>query len=220
VADGNLHFRVQYFEERDEQSQYKRFEKQHDTLKEDVWRMKLHHSSELTSHGNQVAPVIIGLSNFEFEMKNNQKWFSAPFFTFTRGYRMLLKVSTHWQNVTLKRSIVYVNLYLTRGPFDDELEESGLWPFRGEFTIELLDQKSNLIHYSRTVLLSKDVCTECVQRVMVNDVSLHSWKIHFIPLNYILSDIDFWRHYYKNDNLYFRVSYTQLCNRQQNCWSK
>ena len=48
---------------------------------------------------------------------------------------------------------VSVFLYLMKGSHDDELEQSGHWPLRGTFTIELLNQKIDYDHYSRMVQL-------------------------------------------------------------------
>ena len=35
-----------------------------------------------------------------------------------------------------------------KGPHDDKLEQSGHWPLRGTFTIELLNQLNDSDHYS------------------------------------------------------------------------
>ena len=47
---------------------------------------------------------------------------------------------------------VSVFLHLMKGPHDDKLEQSGHWPLRGTFTIELLNQLNDSDHYSHIVL--------------------------------------------------------------------
>ena len=46
-----------------------------------------------------------------------------------------------------KGTHVSVYLYLMKGPHDDELEQSGHWPLKGTFTIELLNQLNDSDHH-------------------------------------------------------------------------
>jgi len=67
------------------------------------------------------------MSNFTEKVKNKKKWISNPFFIFEGGHKMCLIVyaagdgdgeSTH----------ISVFLRLMKGPYDDELEQSGHFP--------------------------------------------------------------------------------------------
>jgi len=47
--------------------------------------------NQLSSHSNQIVPVIIKMSNVSEKMKNKEEWSSKPFFAFKGGYKLLLK---------------------------------------------------------------------------------------------------------------------------------
>ena len=97
---------------------------------------------------NQVAPVIFKLSKFSQWLKAKEEWDSSPFIAFKEGYQMYLKVyATGYGDG--EDTHISVFLYLMKGPFDDKLEQSGHWPLRGTFTIELLNQLNDSDHYSR-----------------------------------------------------------------------
>ena len=154
-----------------------------------------------------VAPVILKVDDFTEKMKNNEKWFSDPFFAFWRGYKMCLRVDSYGGGYGGYGSYgggygsyggyggysggfggygggfgsygggfggyggsyrggydgsrrVTVFLYLMKGPYDDELEQSGHWPLRGMFKVELLDQVN--IQYSKhlTIMFQETILTE------------------------------------------------------------
>ena len=62
-------------------------------------------------------------------------------------------------------TIVSVYLCLMKVPYDDKLEQSGHWPLRGTFTIELLNQLNDSDHYSRMIQFHHHCCSECTNRV-------------------------------------------------------
>ena len=99
---------------------------------------------------------------------------------------------------------ISVFLYLTKGPYGDDLAESGLWPLRGIFSIELLNQFSDKDHYTRTVKFSTDTPNECPNRVVSGDRESSGWGAsHFLSHE----DILYHGKYLKNNILYFRISY-------------
>ena len=95
---------------------------------------------------DQVAPVTIKLSKFSQWVDSKQIWLSNTFFAFEGGYQMFLSINI--VNCIDETTYVSVFLYLIRGPHDDELEQSGHWPLKGIFTIELLNQLDDSDHYS------------------------------------------------------------------------
>ena len=156
----------------------------------------------------QVSPVIIKMPYFKQELSTIQPivWFSEPFFAFEEGYKMCLKVypagygdgeGTH----------VSVYLYLMKGPHDDKLEQSGHWPLRGTFTIELLNQLNDKRHVSYTKTLYSDLCNECTARVRNSTVAPWGWGcpqfISHAAILYHNRDI-----YMQNDTLHFRISFS------------
>ena len=140
----------------------------------------------------QVAPAFLSAHN------DNKTQFSKPFFTFEGGHLMCLSVYLNGRDDEDIYGSVY--LHLLKGPHDDKLEESGHFPLRGMFEIKLLNPLYNYNHHSRMYLMSIDSCIECTKRVMYEGGMAKGYGGKFILQN------DF-PYYYKNDTLYFRVSY-------------
>ena len=152
----------------------------------------------------QVAPVIYKVTDFSKWLKSKEVWYSSPFFAFTEGYQMHLKVYL----VDASEGIQYISVYLdlTKGLHDDKLEQSGHWPLRGTFTIELLNQLNDSDHYSHKVQFHHYWCSECTNRVLEEVMAFKGrGKSHFISYNTLLH-----RGYYNNDFLVFRVSYEHM----------
>ena len=148
----------------------------------------------------QVAPVTFRVTHFSQWLKNEEVWYSSPFFAFVEGYQMHLKV----YSVDGTHMSVYV--HLTKGVYDDKLEQSGYWPLRGTFTIELLNQLNDDNHYSCMVQFHHYWCSVCTNRVLEEVIAdIGRGKSHFIPFDILL------RHgYYSNDSLIFRISYEHM----------
>ena len=87
-----------------------------------------------------------------------------------------------------------------KGPHDDKLEQSGHWPLRGTFTIELLNQFTDNDHYTRSMLLSGYLCSDCTNRVVEGDIAtgvgFDQFISHDIIPDYVIEDV-----------LQFRISY-------------
>ena len=78
---------------------------------------------------------------------NGDRWISQPFFTHPQGYKMCLKVAANGQG-SGKGTHITVGVYLMKGEFDGQLE----WPFRGDITIQLSNQKGDGKHnFTRTI---------------------------------------------------------------------
>ena len=166
-----------------------------------LWSTHLWLSSEMP---NQVAPVIVKVSSFIKKVTDEEVWSSNPFFAFGGGYQMCLKVYTAGRGNS-KGTHVSVYLHLTKGPHDDKLEQSGLWPLRGTFTIELLNQLNDSDHYSRIVQFHHHICSECTNRVLGtvedNGYGYAKFILHDTLLNHTHN------RYHKSDFLIFRISY-------------
>ena len=90
------------------------------------------------------------MTNFQFHKKSNDHWVSQPFYTHTQGYKMCLRVTANGQG-SGKGTHITVAVCLMKGEFDDQLE----WPFKGDITIQLLNQQEEGGHYSRTIYQAK-----------------------------------------------------------------
>ena len=154
---------------------------------------------------NQVAPVTFVMRNFTEKMKNKNHWYSSPFLAFTEGYQMCLRVVTvgYYSNEDTDVSVL---LYLMKGPHDDKLEQSGHWPLRGTFTIELLNQLNNNDHFIYTTSLYHYLCNKCTTRVTDGDIAPKGWgSRYYISREAILHQNS--KQYFNNDALHFRISY-------------
>ena len=92
------------------------------------------------------------------------EWHSSPFLAFEGGYQMCLRVYPAGNGMG-EGSHVSVFLALMKGPHDNKLGQSGHWPLRGTFTIELLNQHNDSHHHICMVQLHCHLCSECTERV-------------------------------------------------------
>ena len=156
-----------------------------------VWKWSTYLDTEaaMLLSGIELLPVIIKLSNFTEMKQRNDTWLSKPFYTHSNGYKMQLVVLPN--DVNNSDTHMAVCLRLLHGPFDEEL----LWPMRGEFEVELLNQSSNSMHYS----------------VICSITNLESSKITTHKFGYICHELLTATNAYiflKHDNIYFQV---QVC---------
>ena len=160
-------------------------------LEANPWPLLLKHYGTKSTHGNEVAPVILKMSDFTHVTNRYQEWSSVPFMAFTKGYRMHLAVKKN----TISKGIS-VCLYLMKGPHDDQLQNAGQWPLimSGNFTVELLNQLSDRDHYTQTIAYT---CSGCMQQTKEGKKAKYGYEVSF-PL---------YETHLKDDILYFRVSY-------------
>ena len=85
------------------------------------------------------------------------------FYTHPHGYRMCIRVDPKGFGGG-KGTHVSVFTYLMKGPFDDHLK----WPFRGEITIQIVNQVGDRHHVERTIPYNDETPDECPGRVTDN----------------------------------------------------
>ena len=157
---------------------------------------------------NQIAPVTLVMPNFTEKMKNKDHWYSSPFLAFTGGYQMCLRIVTvgYYSDEDTDVSVL---LYLMKGPHDDKLEQSGYWPLRGTFAIEILSQHNNSNHFIYTIPLYHYLCNICTTKVTDGDIAPKGWgSKHYISREAILHHNS--KQYFNNDALHFRISYEDI----------
>ena len=155
---------------------------------------------KLLEQSNSILPAIFTLPNFSEKMKNMEEWYGNSFLAFNGGYLMMLEVCVTGYGDG-KGTHVSVFLRLMRGPYDNELQQSGHWPLRGTFTIKLLNQFNDDDHYNREVIFSTYTCNGCTKRVIDTNVNANRWGYpQFISHKVIQQSKD-------NKHLYFNVSY-------------
>ena len=165
------------------------------------WSLTLNQSNKLSVLGNQVVPVIFKMSNFTKKMKNKEEWKSSSFYALHGGYQLYLKVNAAGHGDG-EGSHVSVYLYHMKGPYDDELMQSGHWPLTGIFTIELLNQQNDTNHFTQKLSVTdepEDTTSKEIKDDIVWEVS--QFISHDIILNYKRYN------YLKNDCLFFRINF-------------
>ena len=178
-------------------------------LSSSVWSTKLWFSWLLSKvpNYNQIAPAILKMSGLTKMVKDKQEWYSSPFLAFEGGYQMCMKVYAAGYDCG-EGTHVSIYLFLMKGPHDDELEQSGHWPLRGTFTIELLNQIIDYDHYSLTVQLHPHLCSECTDRVLEGMMANSGrGRPKFMSLNTLLHSNN---PYHISDSLIFRISYEDI----------
>ena len=154
---------------------------------------------------NQVAPGTFVMPNFTEKMKNKNHWYSSPFLAFTERHQMCLRVVPvgYYSNEDTDVSVL---LYLMKGSHDDKLEQSGHWPLRRTFTMELLNQLNNSNHFVFTIPLYHYLCNKCTTRVTNGDIAPKGWgSKRCMSCEAILHQNR--KQYFNNDALHFRISY-------------
>ena len=120
------------------------------------------------------CPADVTMTDFEQHKKDDDQWFSLPFYSHPKGYKMCLRVDAngHGQG---KNTHTSVYIHLMKGEFDDQLK----WPFRGEVTVKLLNQKQARGHHDGTVSCTDDTPGS---RVTEGERAKEGWgSPNFIP---------------------------------------
>jgi TNF receptor-associated factor 4 len=78
-------------------------------------------------------------------------WFSPHFYTHPNGYKMCLGVVANGIDRD-KGTHISVFVHMMQGEFDDDLK----WPFRGKFTINMVNQEEDKNHVTWIMKLDRD----------------------------------------------------------------
>ena len=126
-------------------------------------------SNEATANRDpSIAPVLIVFDDFQ----QHTIWWSPPFYTQPRGYKMCLKVFPNGNRSGENTHIsVYVNVL--KGEYDDQLP----WPFRGDFTIRLLRNNSETWYYEKVVSFTERVSPRVSGRVVKGDKLIQGFGV-------------------------------------------
>ena len=158
----------------------------------------------LSVSGTYKPKVEFTMTDFEQYRRDNDHWHSPHFYTHPNGYKMCLRVYPNgYVYGPGKGTHLSVFVFLMKGEFDDQLK----WPFQGEITIQLVNQKEDKDHVVKTLRLTKSnlvLPPKCCERVTIGDRSDSGWGEHqFLPLTELQPK------YLKNDciKLYIKTVY-------------
>ena len=143
--------------------------------------------------------TVMVMTDFERHMDRNDFWYSRPFYPYFGGYKMCLCVCA---NGTGDGEATHVSVFvdLMRGEYDDQLK----WPFRGDITIQLLNQSRDEGHREMVVTFDDTTSDEYAGRVVGKERAPSSLGYQqFIPHTELTTKN---KSYLKNDCLEFKVS--------------
>ena len=154
---------------------------------------------------SQIVPVEFIMTHFEKHKKGGDRWFSYPFYTSPAGYKMCLSVVANGVG-SGKGTHVTVSLHLMQGEFDDDLK----WPFRGDITVQLLNQLEDKEHHERTIQFTNNFPNHISGRVTKRNRAKR-WSFNeFILYRELSFNCTHHYQYLKYDSLQFRVSKVEL----------
>ncbi len=93
-----------------------------------------------------IPPPDFVMANFEAHRISENLWSSRPFYSHIGGYKMCLRVHANGSG-TARGTHVSVLVQLMQGEHDEHLK----WPFCGDITWQLINQKREVEHLQRTV---------------------------------------------------------------------
>ena len=154
-----------------------------------------------------VLPVYVKMSGFDKHRRSRARWYSDPFFSHDRGYKMCLHVKASGLGSSVRDVYVSVLLHLMKGPHDDELS----WPITKAFHINLLNQVSNTNHWVRSACFA--TASEHITARVSGDYGETSiygrGNFDYIPIKKI-SKIKPTCQYVKDDSIIFVIEQSPL----------
>ena len=162
-----------------------------------------------------LPPPVFTMMFFEQYKKDESRWFSPPFYSHIGGYKMCIGVDANGSN-TGEGTHISVYLHMMAGEYDDNLK----WPFRGEVTVQLLNQRNNGNHYESSLIEADDHIldefdTTYVARVQgVQERGLGWGYPKFFPHEELTYNDDKDCQYLMNDCLKFQVNKVVVLDNQ------
>lgn len=151
--------------------------------------------------GFPIGPVDFTMDNFNFRKDDDDYWYSLPFYSHPRGYKMCLGVNSNgWGHG--KGTHVSLYVFLMQGEFDDQLK----WPFQGHVTVQLLDQVGESDHLTKKLDMTSQ--SQATQRVTKPGKATSALGFtYFITHSELLDPMCPYLHH---DSLRFRVAKVEL----------
>ena len=154
-----------------------------------------------------IPPPEIIMSNFGKNKNDDTDWYSPAFNTHVGGYKMCLKVDADgWGDGT--GTHVGLTVYMMKGEFDSHLK----WPFKGEITVELVNQKEGGENIVKKPLKHNDPdeCNDYFQRVTDGDSAKSGWGSPNFIAHTDLYKPEEDKEYLLNDSLILKVTSVEV----------
>ena len=142
------------------------------------------------------------MSEYNVKKKNIVQWYSDPFYTHNKGYKMCLSVDAAGSDGKGTHDHLSVFLYLMKGPHDDELT----WPLSEKLEIKLLNQINDSEHHSKTLPYNDNTSDRSASRVTEGNQSKTGWGWARYISNEDLNKITPTCQYFKDNCLFFQVT--------------
>ena len=158
---------------------------------------------------NKPIPIdeVFTMDKFQEHKENDSQWYSEPFYTHPRGYKMCLRVDANGYD---KASGTHLSLFtcFMKGEFDSELP----WPFYGQIVVELLNQNADNNHHEYIIYYDHST-TEYAGRMRIGTRSRGWGNFRFVSHAKLLKNSGSKVQYLKDDCLKFQVREVQLHDR-------
>ena len=178
-----------------QQSINEQLQKQIATLMSALTRVALDAQKPLAPPPDMVMTV---MTDFEKHKNEGDRWFSPPFYSHTGGYKMCLCVYANGLGDG-EYTHVSVFVHLMRGEYDDQLK----WPFRGDITIQLLNQSRDEERWEKTVVVDDRASDKYAGRVVRKERAPGLGYHQFIPYTELNTEN---KEYLKSNCLMLRIS--------------
>ena len=139
------------------------------------------------------------LTEYSKHKRDGRNWYSPPFYSGPGGYKMCLCVIT--EAILVFEGSILVCIYLMRGEYDDRL----VWPFRGNITVQLVNQSSDQKHQEWTFKFDDNsLVSSARSRVTSGERAISGCEKAFFSL--LSSKDELNTLYVKDDCVKFRVT--------------
>ena len=157
-------------------------------------------NQELRQEVKELRTQKLGLP-IEFRVNNSEGGVFLPsFFSHSHGYQMCIKV---YPNGCGDGIGTHISIFtsLMRGPYDDHLK----WPFRGEITVQIVNQAGDHSHFENTIPYNDDTPEVTADRVVGKERGGGLGFPEFLPLTDLEYNAKNKTQYLKDDIIIVRV---------------
>ena len=147
---------------------------------------------------------IFTMEKFQEHKENNSQWYSKPFYTHPRGYKMCLRVDANGYEKARGDHLSLFTCFM-KGDFDSKLP----WPFYGQIVVELINQSADDHHHEYTIYYNHST-TEYAGRMRIGTRGRGWGNSRFVSHAKLLKKSGAKVQYLKDDCLKFRVREVHL----------